>query len=696
MPVDLIPLLKKVRKSGSDWTALCPAHDDKQSSLSVAHNEDKWLLRCHAGCETENIVAALGLKMSDLFDEEGGGGHYTPPNHTATLQRSLTLKEYAEAKKLPADFLEGVGLTDITYQHKTVVRIPYFGVDGSLLAVRFRIALEGDKFRWKGGAKPQLYGLNKLRDSEAVFLVEGESDCHTLWHHGYNAVGLPGASSWREDRDAQHLERYDRIYLVVEPDRGGDTLTSALQDSSLAERLALIFMPVEHKDVSALHCEDPDKFQERFSAYIDSATLLTDALKTEVEREAAEAWTQCRFLAQQPDILASFEDALRESGLVGETRTAKILYLAITSRLLDRPISVAVKGPSSGGKSYTVETVLTFFPEAAYYALTAMSERALAYSTEPISHRMLVIYEASGMEGDMETYLIRSLLSEGVVRYETVEKTANGLEAKLIERQGPTGLIVTTTKVRMHAENETRLLSVTVTDTQQQTAAIFQALAAERRHEPDTETWHALQVWLSGAEHRVAIPYAEVLANLVPPVATRLRRDFGMVLNAIKAHAILHQATRDRDETGVIVATLDDYAAVRELLYELVSEGVESTVPATVRDTVNAVAKLKGAGLEDVSLPKLAAELKLDKSAASRRARTASQRGYLINKEDKRGKPARYVPGDPLPDELVILPTAEQVLQCCSDAGGDKETPLPPVVPTEIAADEELFQTWEH
>jgi hypothetical protein len=37
------------------------------------------------------------------------------------------------------------------------------------------------------------------------------------------------------------------------------------------------------------------------------------------------------------------------------------------------------------------------------------------------------------------------------------------------------------------------------------------------------------------------------------------------VLNLIKAHAILHQASRDRDDQGRIVATVDDYAIVREL-----------------------------------------------------------------------------------------------------------------------------------
>jgi nicotinamide riboside kinase len=60
-------------------------------------------------------------------------------------------------------------------------------------------------------------------------------------------------------------------------------------------------------------------------------------------------------------------------------------------------VSVAVKGPSSGGKSYLTERVLGFFPESAYYARTAMSERALAYSEEPLQHRFLVLYEAAGL-----------------------------------------------------------------------------------------------------------------------------------------------------------------------------------------------------------------------------------------------------------------------------------------------------------
>ena len=381
----------------------------------------------------------------------------------------------------------------------------------------------------------------------------------------------------------------------------------------------------------------------------------------------ADLWRQCEALAKSPRILDRFAEDLKHSGVVGEERTAKLVYLAVTSRWFGRPVSMAVKGPSSGGKSYTVQQVLEFFPPSAYYSLTAMSDRALAYSTEPLQNRFVVLYEAAGMKGDIASYLVRSLLSEGRLRYETVEKTKAGLQAKLIERAGPTGLITTTTLIGLHPENETRLLSVTVKDSAKQTADIMRAMAEEKPPAVDLAPWHALQEWLAGGERKIAIPYGEELAMQIPPLAVRLRRDFGTLLALIKAHAFLHQASRERDAQGRIVATLDDYAAVRELVADLISEGVNASVSATIRETVQAVSTLQADSPQGVSLPKLAKVLNIDKSAGSRRVKDAESKGYLVNLEDQKGKPARLVLGDPLPEDAELLPAPEN-LECCSVA----------------------------
>ncbi len=195
---------------------------------------------------------------------------------------------------------------------------------------------------------------------------------------------------------------------------------AGMAQSIIRHRGRLLELPA--KDPSALHVEDPGRFAERWRVACLSAMPWT-AVEAEANAgERAEAWNTCQTLAQRPDILEVFADELKLRGLAGERDNAKLVYLALTSRLLDRPVSLIVKGPSSGGKSFMVESVLAFFPPAAFYALSAMSERALAYSNEPLSHRHLILFEVAGM-GPFATYLIRSLLSEGCLNYETVEKT---------------------------------------------------------------------------------------------------------------------------------------------------------------------------------------------------------------------------------------------------------------------------------
>lgn len=52
--------LDAVRRSGAGWVARCPAHEDREPSLSVGiGREGHVLLHCFAGCAFPDIVAAL-------------------------------------------------------------------------------------------------------------------------------------------------------------------------------------------------------------------------------------------------------------------------------------------------------------------------------------------------------------------------------------------------------------------------------------------------------------------------------------------------------------------------------------------------------------------------------------------------------------------------------------------------------------
>ena len=410
----------------------------------------------------------------------GGDG---PRRPAATLPPSggLRLADYADAKGFELGFLRSLGLEEIFYNGRPAVKIPYRDGGGREVAARFRLTHDGpDRFRWRKGSTPMPYGIDRLADARAageIVIVEGESDCQTLWAHEIPALGLPGASSWRPSW-ASYLTGIEVIYVVVEPDAGGSAILAWLAKSALAERARVIRLPGA-KDPSDLYLQGLTTFRERWAAAAGAAVPLRDLDAQMQVEEAAGLRARAGGLADQEDILDCFARMVDSHELVaGESCALQLLYLAITSRLLDRPVSVAVKGPSAAGKSYLVEQVLRFFPASAVYELTAMTDRALAYDEEPLAHRMLVIYEASGITGEVAAFLIRTLLSEGKLRYLTVEKTEDGLRPRVIEREGPTGLIVTTTSISVHPENETRLFSIPVTDTPEQTRAVFHAIAA--------------------------------------------------------------------------------------------------------------------------------------------------------------------------------------------------------------------------
>src|SRR5262249_19106128 len=66
---NLLDRLHGPRRNGSGWMARCPAHDDKNPSLSINEREGKILLHCHAGCSFENVIAAVGVEATALFSD---------------------------------------------------------------------------------------------------------------------------------------------------------------------------------------------------------------------------------------------------------------------------------------------------------------------------------------------------------------------------------------------------------------------------------------------------------------------------------------------------------------------------------------------------------------------------------------------------------------------------------------------------
>jgi hypothetical protein len=361
-------------------------------------------------------------------------------------------------------------------------------------------------------------------------------------------------------------------------------------------------------------------------------------------------------------------DLRAKCALTGEERNAKLVYLTLASRRLRRPVSLVVKGQSASGKSYTVQAVLLAVPDQAVIVRTGLSELALVYSAEDFAHKTIVIFEAVALkeakernEGHQGAMILRTLLSEGVIRHETTIKNEFGeLTTQVFTKEGPTNCIVTTTAEALHEENETRMLTLATDDSKEQTARVMIAAARSEGLEadPDFTEWHQFDAMLDAGPAEVTVPYRLWLAQNIPPAAVRLRRDFPVLLTLIRAHALIHQRSRDTDEHGWVIATGADYTAVRGLVGEVLAEQIGQTVSSAVRQTVEAVKQLDHDG-QGVTITTLAKQLNLERSTAYRRVRSARHHGYLVNVEQDSGpgrKPGRYRPGADLPGEAALLP----------------------------------------
>lgn len=130
----ILSRLAKVRKTTKGWTAKCPAHNDNSPSLMVSVRSDNSIgLHCFSGCQTQDVVAAIGLTLADLFaDDRAEPGYvrpYRPPLTHADALRGLATESGLIAS-LAADILERKIPTEETFQR------------GALAASRIASALE--------------------------------------------------------------------------------------------------------------------------------------------------------------------------------------------------------------------------------------------------------------------------------------------------------------------------------------------------------------------------------------------------------------------------------------------------------------------------------------------------------------------------------------------------------------------------
>ena len=171
---------------GNSYLGLCPAHEDRNPSLSLTLGDNKILLNCHAGCSFDGIVSAVGMNQSQFF-------------------------VHSDNSKTP--------------KKKEVCRYRYVNKDGKhafdvvrLEPKTFRPQRPDGKWSLKGVERvpyrlPEL--LQGIKDSKQILLLEGEKDVDRAMDMGFVATTfVGGAGKWRQE----YLEYFRGADAVLIPD----------------------------------------------------------------------------------------------------------------------------------------------------------------------------------------------------------------------------------------------------------------------------------------------------------------------------------------------------------------------------------------------------------------------------------------------------------------------------------------------
>lgn len=257
----------------NSYMVSCPCHNDKKQSLCISEKEGKILINCFAGCQTDDILNAVGLEQKNLFNNINNNTALSkkPPNVDYYYNNNLKKNRFYR-------LYNGKWEKNFCWKH-----------------------LKNGK--WVNGAGCKnipLYKEYQLKSNfakdEAVYIVEGEKDVDTLTRLGLKAVCSPHGASlnnlenkWRNE----YNDRFNGLYVVIIPDNDdvGKAFAYLIANNLVghANSIKVLNLTDEWENLpqkgditDALSITEPglgNNRDEMFLAKLDALTLTTTEFK---------------------------------------------------------------------------------------------------------------------------------------------------------------------------------------------------------------------------------------------------------------------------------------------------------------------------------------------------------------------------------------------------------------------------------
>ena len=195
-PVENLVQRLHAKRSGKGWIAKCPVHDDHKPSLSIDEGADgRALIKCHAGCSTDDVIAALGLTRRDLFpatsQRQSGNGAKSTFDWRACVETFT--QEHVERLAQWRGYSVGLCLwlkeNGLVGLYDGCIAFPIHDESGKAVAAHYRLKT-ADWKRHPTGHKTRPLVIGELLPGESVHAFESQWDAFAFMDKSGERTGI--------------------------------------------------------------------------------------------------------------------------------------------------------------------------------------------------------------------------------------------------------------------------------------------------------------------------------------------------------------------------------------------------------------------------------------------------------------------------------------------------------------------------
>ena len=268
---DIVDKYVKTKRSGSDYVACCPFHNEKTPSFKIPTSNNFY--KCFGCGKSGDIFSFVSEIENCTFTEsvEIVARHYNFELDTYTKEYVKPVKRLEKINPRYIDWFENRLISNNTllrfkitqateWMPKSKAEVPvvcfnYFK-DDELVNIKFRGP--GKDFKLAKDAELIFYNIDSIKGTDEVVIVEGEIDCLTMYECGiYNCISVPNGTTPNGKMALKYLDNcYEyfidkkKIIIATDNDEVGKKLKEELSRRLGKERCYEVEFPNDCKDAN--------------------------------------------------------------------------------------------------------------------------------------------------------------------------------------------------------------------------------------------------------------------------------------------------------------------------------------------------------------------------------------------------------------------------------------------------------------